>query len=110
MISRYGYSKEQAHFFLVHDCFLIDNSQVGGCEIHFVNNKIAYLRWIYINNSITGQGIGSKCMIALNNWLVSKGITQLDADTSISNEIAQHYYLKNNFICKGKSKSFYKNK
>lgn len=87
---------------------MLSNNKVGGCEIHFVNNKIAYLRWIYINSDITGKGIGSMCINAVKQWLFSKGFIQLDTDTALSNRVAQHFYEKNSFIRKGITRSFSK--
>ena len=89
--------------------FKIDGNQVGGCEVHYVSDTIAYLRWIYVNGDIVGKGIGSKCMIALKSFLYEKGIERFDTDTALDNTVAQHYYEKNNFKYEGITKSFYKN-
>ncbi len=88
--------------------FLIDDKHVGGCEIYYVNQKAAYLRWIYINGDIVGKGIGSKCMKALKSYFFEKGINRFDTDTALSNNVAQHFYEKNNFIKEGITKSYYK--
>lgn len=88
--------------------FILSGKQVGGCEVHFVNDKTAYLRWIYVNADITGKGIGTQCMNALKQWLYQKGIKRFDTDTALSNVIAQHYYEKNNFICEDKTRSYYR--
>lgn len=87
--------------------FLLSGDPVGGCEVHFVDDKIAYLRWIYVNENIAGKGIGSKCMRALKHWLYQKGITKFDTDTAISNHTAQHFYEKNGFTREGITRSFY---
>jgi len=87
--------------------FELSGNQVGGCEIHFIDDKIAYLRWIYVNDNMTGKGIGTKCMNALKRWLWQKGITRFDTDTALSNFVAQHYYEKNNFIREGITRSYY---
>lgn len=89
--------------------FKIDGYQVGGCEVHYLNDTIAYLSWIYVNGDIVGKGIGSKCMIALKSFLYEKGIKRFDTDTALVNTVAQHYYEKNTFIREGITKSFYKN-
>ena len=68
----------------------------------------AYLRWIYVNQDITGKGIGTKCMNALKQWLWKKGVKKLDTDTAISNLVAQHYYEKNDYIREGVTKSYYR--
>lgn len=89
--------------------FKIDDKQVGGCEVHYLNDTIAYLRWIYVNGEIVGKGIGSKCMSALKGFLYKKGIERFDTDTALDNTVAQHYYEKNGFIREGITRSFYKN-
>ena len=88
--------------------FVLSGNQVGGCELHFLDDKTAYLRWIYVNDALTGKGIGTQCMNALKRWLYQKGITRLDTDTAVSNVIAQHYYEKNRFIREGITRSYYR--
>lgn len=87
--------------------FVLSGNQVGGCEIHIVDEKTVYLRWIYVNQDITGKGIGTKCMNALKQWLWEKGIARLDTDTAMSNLVAQHYYEKNNYVREGVTRSYY---
>lgn len=87
--------------------FKIDDIHVGGCEVHYINENVAYLRWIYVNADIVGKGIGTKCMDALKRYLYKKGITRLDTDTALNNNIAQHFYEKNSFIRKGITRSYY---
>lgn len=88
--------------------FLLAGKQVGGCEIHFLNNKTAYLRWIYVNENLTGSGIGTKCMNTIKHWLYQKGITRFDTDTARANTVAQHYYEKNGFTREGITRSYYR--
>lgn len=88
--------------------FRINNNHIGGCEVHYLDESTAYLRWIYINGDITGKGFGTKYMNALKNFLYRKGIKRFDTDTAINNTVAQHYYEKNNFIREGVTKSYYK--
>lgn len=88
--------------------FVLSGNQVGGCELHFLDDKTAYLRWIYVNDTLTGKGIGTQCMNALKRWLYQKGITRLDTDTAVSNVIAQHYYEKNRFTREGITRSYYR--
>ena len=88
--------------------FMLSGGQVGGCELHFLDDKTAYLRWIYVNDALTGKGIGTQCMNALKRWLYQKGITRLDTDTAVSNVIAQHYYEKNRFTREGITRSYYR--
>lgn len=88
--------------------FKIDDYQVGGCEIHYINDTTVYLRWIYVNGDIVGKGIGTKCMIALKNYLIEKGIKRFDTDTALNNSVAQRYYEKTIFIREGITRSYYK--
>ncbi len=88
--------------------FMLSDNQVGGCEIHFINDKTAYLRWIYVNENITGKGIGTKCMNGLKKWLYQKGITRFNTDTALTNLIAQHYYEKTGFVREGITRSYYR--
>ena len=47
-------------------------------------------------------------MKALKSYLFEKGINRFDTDTALSNNVAQHFYEKNNFIKEGITKSYYK--
>ena len=87
--------------------FKLSGKQVGGCEVHFVDEEVSYLRWIYVNGDITGKGIGTKCMYALKRWLYQKGFSRFDTDTAISNNVAQHYYEKTGFTREGITRSYY---
>ena len=87
--------------------FNLDGNQVGGCEVHYLNTTTAYLRWIYVNDNITGKGIGTQCMKALKSYLYQKGIIHFDTDTASDNLVAQHYYEKNNFTREGITRSYY---
>ncbi len=87
--------------------FLFSGNQVGGCEVHFLDGRITYLRWIYVNENITGRGVGTKCMNALKQWLSQQGITRLDTDTAVLNLTAQRYYEKNGFTREGITRSYY---
>lgn len=88
--------------------FKIDGNQVGGCEVHYLSDTTAYLRWIYVNGDIVGKGIGTKCMDALKSLLYEKGITRFDTDTALNNTVAQHYYKKNGFADEGLTRSYYR--
>lgn len=89
--------------------FILGGSVVGGCELHFLaQDNTAYLRWIFINDTMRGKGIGSKCMDALKAYLFSKGITRLDTDTARTNQTAQYFYEKNSFANEGITRSYYK--
>ena len=86
--------------------FKIDGNQVGGCELHYLSDTTAYLRWIYVNGDIVGKGIGTKCMTALKTFLYEKGVVRFDTDTALDNNVAQYYYEKNGFIREGVTRSF----
>ena len=88
--------------------FKLDSNQVGGCEVHYLDDTTAFLRWIYVNGDIVGKGIGTKCMNALKSYLYQKGIVRFDTDTAYDNLVAQHYYEKNNFTREGITRSYYK--
>ena len=88
--------------------FILEKDIVGGCEIHFLEQEsIAYLRWIFINEGMRGNGIGSECMSSLKTDLCNKGIIKFDTDTALSNKVAQHFYEKNNFVKEGVTRSYY---
>lgn len=88
--------------------FILNHNQIGGCEVHYLDTKgTAFLRWIYVNDEVQNQGVGSKCMIALKKWLYEKGITRLDTDTALDNHRAQRYYEKNGFVREGITRSYF---
>lgn len=88
--------------------FILEKSIVGGCEIHFLEQEnIAYLRWIFINEDLCGNGIGSECMSALKTDLFNRGIKKFDTDTALNNKVAQHFYEKNDFVKEGITRSYY---
>ena len=83
--------------------FILSNSAV------FADETSKTYDFSYVNENITGKGIGTKCMNALKQWLYQKGIKRLDTDTAISNLTAQHYYEKNGFTREGITRSYYSN-
>ena len=88
--------------------FKIDGTHAGGCEVHYLNETTAYLRWIYVNGDMVGKGIGTKCMIALKLLLHYEGIERFDTDTALDNLVAQHYYEKTDFTREGITRSYFK--
>ena len=87
--------------------FIIGKSAVGGCEVHFPEQRgVAYLRWIYINEELCGRGIGTTCMKALKHELYARGITRFDTDTALANKRAQRFYEKNGFTNEGLTRSY----
>lgn len=87
--------------------FMLEDAQIGGCEVHYVSAHTAYLRWIYVNDTLQNRGIGSACMAALKAQLYRQGITRLDTDTALDNLRAQRYYEKNSFTREGITRSFH---
>lgn len=86
--------------------FYLNKEKIGGCEIHYVNDSAAFLRYIYINDNLKCNGLGTKCIKELIKYLFIKGIRRIDTDTFSSNKIAQHFYEKNGFVSKGKARSY----
>lgn len=87
---------------------LLGDREVGWGQIHFLpQGDIAYLRWIYIDEKLQHQGIGTKTMYALFSELFSMGIRRFDTDTALNNIPAQHYYEKCGFSNKGITRSYY---
>ena len=88
--------------------FCLNQKHIGGCEVHYPETQgTAFLRWIYVNDEVQNQGVGSRCMTALKKWLYDKGTNRLDTDTALDNYRAQHYYEKNDFTRKGITRSYF---
>ncbi len=88
--------------------FLLEDKPVGGCEVYFLEQEeIAYLRWIYVDENLRGQGIGSRCMAALKSDLFGRRIRRFDTDTALANITAQRYYERNRFKREGITRSYY---
>ena len=86
-----------------------EGSEVCWGQIHFLpQGNIAYLRWIYVDDKVQHQGIGSKVMNSLFDHLYQCGIRRFDTDTALNNTAAQHYYEKMGFINKGITRSYLK--
>ena len=82
---------------------------IGECELHYLEkSNTVYLRWIYIDEKLQNQGMGSKCMNRLKHALVQRGFCKLDTDTAVDNLIAQRYYEKNGFSREGITRSYYR--
>lgn len=88
--------------------FRCGEDYIGECELHYVSERIAYLRWIYISDSIQHSGFGTRCMEMLKQNLYGRGFRKLDTDTALNNTAAQHFYEKTGFLNRGISRSFYK--
>lgn len=87
--------------------FIMDGKEIGGCELNFlVCGDICFLKWIYIKNEYSHQGLGTKCMNLLFATLHKMGIKRLDTDTADNNINAQKYYLKTGFMDMGVMRSY----
>lgn len=86
--------------------FLFDGRTVGGCEVHFPEGGLAYLRWIFIEDSLCGKGLGTRCMAALKADLYRQGAVRLDTDTASTNTAAQRFYEKTGFVRMGVTRSY----
>lgn len=87
--------------------FLLDGKIVGGCEAHFLEDgRTVYLRWIFIEDSLCGQGVGTKCMAALKADLYKQSAVRLDTDTAMTNTAAQRFYEKTGFVGQGVTRSY----
>ena len=85
-----------------------DGTEIGWGQIHFLpQGQIAYLRWIYIDSNRQHQGLGTAVMQALFSELYKMGIHRFDTDTALDNITAQHYYEKNGFMNRGRTRSYY---
>lgn len=85
-----------------------DGQEIGWGQVHFLPQKdIAYLRWIYIDESKQHQGFGTAIMTALFEELFAMGIRRFDTDTALSNTAAQGYYEKTGFENCGITRSYY---
>lgn len=88
---------------------LIDGRELGWGQVHFLpQGDIAYLRWIYIDESLQHQGYGSRVMHALFASLYAMGIRRFDTDTARNNLAAQGYYEKTGFKHCGLTRSYEK--
>lgn len=87
--------------------FIKNSETIGGCEIAFLPHSDAcFLRWIYIDDTYSHQGLGQKCMRKLFYELHKKGVSRFDTDTADSNIRAQNYYLKTGFSDLGRMRSY----
>lgn len=86
----------------------LDGREIGWGQVHFLpQGDIAYLRWIYIDEKLQHQGIGTKTMAALFCALHAMGIRRFDTDTALSNLPARHYYEKCGFSDMGITRSYF---
>ncbi|MCL2447266.1 MAG: GNAT family N-acetyltransferase [Oscillospiraceae bacterium] len=90
-----------------HISFMKHDEKIGGCELNFLpQGDICFLKWIFIDEKYSHQGLGTKCMGKLFYVLKSKGILRLDTDTADNNINAQGYYIKTGFSDMGRMRSY----
>lgn len=87
---------------------LLDGKAVCWGKVHFLpQGDIAYLRWIFTDEKLQHQGIGTRVMGQLFRALHTMGIRRFDTDTALSNTQAQKYYEKTGFKNEGITRSYY---
>lgn len=87
---------------------LHNGTEVGWGQVHFLpQGDIAYLRWIYIDERLQHQGLGTETMGALCSSLFRSGIRRFDTDTALDNIAAQKYYEKTGFHNDGITRSYF---
>ena len=88
--------------------FMQSGEKIGGCELNFVPySDICFLKWIYIDEKYSHQGLGTKCMNKLFYELKNRNISRLDTDTADNNINAQGYYIKTGFSDMGRMRSYF---
>lgn len=88
---------------------IADGQEIGWGQVHFLpQGDIAYLRWIYIDETLQHRGYGSRVMRSLFAQLYAMGIRRFDTDTARDNLVAQDYYEKTGFRNEGITRSYYR--
>jgi ribosomal protein S18 acetylase RimI-like enzyme len=88
--------------------FLLNNEQIGYCEVSFLYGNICYLYYFEIFNKYRRQSFGTRCINNIFYFLKEKSIKKLDLDTIDTNFNAQGLYTKTGFINKGITRSYFK--
>lgn len=87
--------------------FMSGDEEIGGCALYFVpKSRICFLKWIYIRNDLSHQGLGTKCMYKLFFEMRERGFVRIDTDTMDTNLNAQRYYEKTGFVNRGNMRSY----
>lgn len=90
-------------------CFIYKNEKIGESVILYLDNiKTVYMNTIWIDNSYSNKGFGSKFIKLICNDLWLNGYARLDLDTAKNNLGAQRFYERNGFINKGITRSYFK--
>lgn len=92
-----------------------DNNKLGNAQIKYIDRLIGseqrdtvYLVWIGIDSKSRGQGLGTEFLDHICDYFLSKGYRYLHTDTAIDNRPAQSFYLKNQFVDCGITRSYIK--
>lgn len=87
---------------------VVQGQEIGWGQVHFLpQSQIAYLRWIYIDQSQQHKGYGTIVLQGLFFHLYQMGIHRFDTDTALQNTVAQAYYEKNGFTNRGITRSYF---
>jgi hypothetical protein len=55
--------------------FIMNNDQIGFCEIMYLQSNICYLTYLEINKELHSKGIGTRCMNNIFCFLSKKKYT-----------------------------------
>ena len=80
-----------------------EENKLKGFVTYKINNQIASVGLIAVNNAYQGKGIGAKLLQFLENLLYQKQVNQLTIPTQLSNIQACNFYQKHGYIVKNKS-------
>ncbi|GFN37000.1 GNAT family N-acetyltransferase [Tepidimicrobium xylanilyticum] len=91
-----------------------NNIALGSAEIRYIDkltgNKernTIYLVWIGIDKKVKGKGLGTEFLNHIIDFCKGKGYRYLHTDTAINNETAQRFYIRNGFVNKGVTRSYF---
>lgn len=89
--------------------FIYKNEKIGESVILYLDNiKTVYMNIIWIDESYSNKGLGSKFIKLICNDLWFNGYKSLHLDTAKNNLGAQRFYERNGFTNKGITRSYFK--
>lgn len=89
--------------------FIYKNEKIGESVILYLDNiKTVYMNIIWIDESYSNKGLGSKFIKLICNDLWLNGYKSLHLDTAKNNLGAQRFYERNGFTNKGITRSYFK--
>lgn len=62
-----------------------------------IENDVATIELIAVDNNENGKGLGTKLIDSLNSFCIANNIQKIIVGTQLNNLIAQKFYLKNKF-------------